>query len=82
VDKFDSTGTVFYWQSQKRTTPSSARGRELINHLQNGVSVHLFVRQHKMSVNGESAPFRYYGPVKYLRHTGSAPMNFEWAIAE
>jgi len=66
--------TTFHWQSQNSTTPESKRGRELINHQNLGLSVHLFVRENKLR-NGKSAPFIYYGPVEYKSHTGSAPMS-------
>lgn len=80
VDRFDDTGRKFYWQSQNATTPTGARGRELINHVANGVSVHLFVRESKMSSPGISGAFRYYGRVTYATHAGSAPINFEWTL--
>lgn len=65
---------TFHWQSQNATTPTSSRGRGLIDHQRNGWRIHLFVREHKLS-NGKSAPFVYHGPVRYLRHEGSGPMN-------
>lgn len=80
VDRFDSDGRIFHWQSQNATTPTSARGRELIHHASNGVSVHLFVRESKLASGGTSAPFRYYGRVMYRSHTGSAPINFYWTL--
>ncbi|NVK41149.1 MAG: DUF3427 domain-containing protein [Oceanospirillaceae bacterium] len=69
----------FHWQSQNSTTPESKKGRELINHEQLGLQVHLFVGDHKL-LNNKAAPFRYYGPVRYVRHSGSAPMNIEWEL--
>jgi hypothetical protein len=71
--------TTFHWQSQNSTTPESKRGKELIEHLQMGISVHLFVRERKLSGN-KAAPFTYYGPVTYARHKGSAPMSIEWRV--
>lgn len=70
----------FHWQSQNSTTPSSKRGRALIEHDVKGVAVHLFAREHKL-VAGKAAPFRYYGPVRYLSHTGSGPMSIEWELS-
>ena len=66
--------TTFHWQSQNSTTPDNKRGRELINHKELGLSVHLFVRQNKLK-NGKASPFTYYGPVNYQRHEGSGPMS-------
>ena len=69
----------FHWQSQNSTTPQSKRGRELIEHEQRGIVIHLFVREHKLA-GGKAAPFRYYGPVHYLSHQGSAPMSIVWEL--
>ena len=70
---------TFHWQSQNQTTPESKRGRELINHQQSGVDIHLFVREHKMA-GRTAAPFRYYGPVIYQSHKGSAPMSVTFKL--
>lgn len=70
---------TFHWQSQNSTTPDSKRGRELIEHKRRDISVHLFVREHKLAA-GKAAPFRYYGPVRYQRHEGSEPMSVVWQL--
>ena len=64
----------FHWQSQNSTKPESSKGKGIIEHARSGWSIHLFVREHKLS-NGKGAPFVYYGPVHYVRHEGSGPMN-------
>jgi SOS-response transcriptional repressor LexA len=69
----------FHWQSQNSTTPESKKGRALIDHESKGTQVHLFVRDHKL-LNGKAAPFRYYGQVTYLNHSGRAPMSIEWEV--
>lgn len=69
----------FYWQSQNSTTPENKRGRELIDHEKLGIGIHLFIRENKLA-NKKSAPFRYYGPVYYKEHEGSAPMNVIWKV--
>lgn len=65
---------TFHWQSQNATTPVSSRGKGIIDHERNGWRIHLFVREHKLR-NGKAAPFTYHGPVQYVRHDGSGPMN-------
>ena len=65
---------TFHWQSQNSTTPQSSKGKGIIDHARNGWTIHLFVREHKLS-NGKSAPFTYHGPVQYVRHEGSGPMD-------
>jgi len=69
----------FHWQSQNATTPQSKRGRELIDHRRLAIEVHLFVRENKLS-GGKAAPFKYYGPVDYEKHEGSAPMSVIWRL--
>jgi superfamily II DNA or RNA helicase/SAM-dependent methyltransferase/SOS-response transcriptional repressor LexA len=65
---------TFHWQSQNATTPHSKRGREIIEHEKRGISLHLFVRDAKLS-GGKAAPFTYHGRARYRSHTGSAPMS-------
>lgn len=65
---------TFHWQSQNSTTPQSSKGKGIIEHARLGWSIHLFVREHKLS-NGKGAPFVYHGRAHYVRHEGSAPMS-------
>lgn len=65
---------TFHWQSQNATSPESKRGREIIQHQELGISIHLFVRQQKLAA-GEGAPFVYFGKVRYRSHSGSKPMS-------
>lgn len=65
---------TFQWSSQKSTTPESKRGQEIIEHERLGITLHLFVRETKLS-GGKAAPFTYFGKARYKAHSGSAPMN-------
>jgi len=65
---------TFHWQSQNTTTPSSKKGREIIEHVARGIAIHLFVREEKLAA-GKGSPFIYHGQAMYLSHSGSAPMN-------
>ncbi len=65
---------TFEWSTQNATTPESKRGREIVGHEALGISLHLFVRETKLS-NGKAAPFTYFGKARYKTHTGSAPMS-------
>ena len=71
--------TSFHWQSQNATTPSSKRGREIIDHTKLGLSINLFIRDSKLR-NGKAAPFVYHGAVKYKSHAGSGPMSVVFEI--
>lgn len=70
---------TFHWQSQNSTTPNGKRGRELIEHATRGIAIHLFVRESKLA-GGKAARFTYHGPVRYLQHSGSAPMSVIFAV--
>lgn len=70
---------TFHWQSQNATTPASKRGREIIEHERLGLSIHLFVRETKLT-GGKAAPFQYCGPVRYKEHRGSAPMSVVFEV--
>ncbi|MNG16687.1 hypothetical protein D3C84_1006240 [compost metagenome] len=69
----------FHWQSQNATTPSSKRGKEIIEHEKLGIGIHLFVREHKVE-NGKGAPFTYHGKVRYRSHSGSGPMSVVFGL--
>ncbi|MCG4454970.1 DUF3427 domain-containing protein [Pseudomonas sp. MMS21-TM103] len=69
----------FHWQSQNATTPSSKRGKEIIEHEKLGISIHLFVRENKVE-NGKGAPFTYHGKVRYRSHSGSGPMSVVFGL--
>jgi SOS-response transcriptional repressor LexA len=65
---------TFHWQSQNSTSPSSKRGREIIEHQRLGIAIHLFVREARLA-GGTAARFVYFGPVTYRSHSGSEPMS-------
>ncbi|MCK0154031.1 DUF3427 domain-containing protein [Alcanivorax sp. S6407] len=72
--------STFHWQSQRSVAPEHKKGREIINHKELGISVHLFVRENKLE-NGKAAPFTYYGTVDYQKHEGSKPMSVVFKLA-
>ena len=72
--------STFHWQSQNSTTPSNKRGRDIIEHEQKGLTIHLFVRESKLQ-NGKGAPFVYHGAVRYVSHIGSSPMSVVLSLA-
>lgn len=72
---------TFHWQSQNSTSPSSKKGKDILEHDVNGVGIHLFVRESKLE-NGKGAPFVYHGKVQYQSHTGSSPMSVIFKLTE
>lgn len=71
----------FHWQTQNKTGPEGKRGREIIQHERLGISLHLFVRDHKLE-NGKAAPFVYHGRVLYQSHAGSRPMSVSFQLVD
>lgn len=69
----------FQWSSQNSTTPESKRGQEIIHHEKRGITLHLFVRETKLS-GGKAAPFMYCGKARYKTHSGSAPMSVVFEV--
>lgn len=69
----------FHWQSQNSTDPNSEKGKGIINHVENGSDIHLFVRKNKLE-GKTAAPFIYCGKLIYQKHTGSKPMSVEWRL--
>ncbi|MGK5027138.1 DUF3427 domain-containing protein [Janthinobacterium sp. RB2R34] len=71
---------TFHWQSQNSTSPTNKKGRDIIEHAQRGLAIHLFVREFKLD-SGKGAPFVYHGQVSYVSHTGSSPMSVVFSLA-
>ena len=70
---------LFHWQSQSTTSDTSPTGKRYINHVLNRSTVLLFVRE-KKKLNGLACPYYFLGPVTYVSHEGSKPMNIIWKL--
>jgi len=70
----------FHWQSQNSTKPTTKKGFNLINHIDSGWGIHLFIRENGKLSNGKAAPFVYYGLVAYVSHSGSGPMSVIFSL--
>lgn len=73
---------LFHWQSQSITTPESSTGQRYIQHQSMGYQPLLFAREQKKLPNKLTEPFRYLGPVDYVRHEGSKPMSIVWKLQQ
>lgn len=73
--------SIFQWESQAATSPTSQVGQRYINHKERGTSFHLFVREWKIDPEtGATMPYMYFGPANYLSHEGSKPIRFRWKL--
>src|SRR5208283_2864277 len=60
---------VFVWSSQLSTSPERKKGREILDALETGKSIELWMRR-----KGSDLAFTYLGRVVPLGHEGSEPM--------
>lgn len=70
---------LFHWQSQSTTSEESPTGKRYQSRRKNTGHVLLFVRERK-SDNYGAQPFVFLGPVHYVQHQGSKPMNVTWKL--
>jgi len=73
--------TLFHWESQSTTTATSRTGQRYINHEAMGTNILLFSRDHKTTVFGSGAPYRFFGPLTYRSHEGERPMAMTWDLS-
>lgn len=73
---------IFHWQSQNKTAPESPIGISYIKHREIKKALLLFVREEKKDTYGFTSPYYFLGPVDYLSHNGSKPMNINWELHE
>lgn len=77
-DKFIST-RQFQWDSPAGCTPSSKQGIDIINHIKNGIRLHLFVRKFR-ELDGVIEPYVYIGKGDVLSYEGTKPINFQLSL--
>ena len=74
------TENLFHWQSQNSAKPDSPKGLSYINHVKEGKTILLFVREKNVDENGITMAYVYLGPAKYVSHEGSQPMSIKWLL--
>jgi superfamily II DNA or RNA helicase/diadenosine tetraphosphate (Ap4A) HIT family hydrolase/HKD family nuclease len=74
VDAFESP-TTFTWSSQSTTSPDSKRGREVLDALETGMQLHLWVRE-----DSTAREFEYCGLVAPITHEGSRPIQVRFRL--
>ncbi|MGB0942183.1 MAG: DUF3427 domain-containing protein [Marinomonas sp.] len=73
--------TLFHWQTQNNTRPTSGRGLGYINQKAEKKTFLLFVREQAKDENGRTMGFVNFGPVSFVKYEGSQPMNITWKLA-
>lgn len=74
VDHFEGPDTMV-WSSQSSTGPEGKRGREVLEALDTGTQIHLWVRKRK-----PDNAFTYCGLVVPISHEGSKPMSVRFRL--
>ncbi|WP_341719253.1 DUF3427 domain-containing protein [Micromonospora sp. FIMYZ51] len=75
------TETLFQWESQSATSSASPTGQRYIHHVEQGSTVHLFVRETRIPDRDLGAPaYLYAGPMTYQEHSGDRPMRIVWRL--
>jgi hypothetical protein len=70
---------LFHWQSQSTTSIESRTGKRYIHHAERFHSILLFVRE-DWNRAGLTMPYTFLGPIEYVSHQGSRPMNIVWRL--
>lgn len=70
---------LFHWESQSRTRAGSSTGQRYQSPPSDW-QILLFVRRARKDERGETRPFMYLGPVRYVSHEGERPMAITWQL--
>lgn len=82
-DDYAISKSLFHWQSQNATSPTSATGRRYIETSENSDhKIYLCVRENKLAANNVAAPFYFLGEVYIEDYSGSKPMSIVWHLKE
>jgi len=74
--------SLFHWQTQSNTKPSTKKGRRHILHKEKGITPLLFIRNHKKDERRQTEPYFFVGPVELMKWEGSQPMDIVWKVEE
>jgi superfamily II DNA or RNA helicase len=81
-DDYAINEDLFHWQSQNRTSPKSPTGQGYILQKSLERTILLFVREAKKDEFGFTMAYHFLGPVEYVKHKGSRPMNITWKLEQ
>jgi len=74
--------SLFHWQTQSNTKPSTKKGQRHIQHKEKGITPLLFIRNHKKDERRQTEPYFFVGPVELQKWEGSQPMDIVWKVKE
>ncbi len=79
-EDFAISEDTFHWQTHNAAGPDTVRGRNYIEHEQNGRQILLFVRERNTDEFGNAMGSVFLGKVKLIDYSGSKPMNIKWKL--
>ena len=71
---------LFHWESQNSTRPETKTGKRYLLKRSSENPVLLFVRHSRSGKGGVTEPYFFAGPMKYVGHQGSRPMQITWRL--
>ncbi|WP_020404564.1 DUF3427 domain-containing protein [Gracilimonas tropica] len=74
--------TLFHWQTQSNTKPTTKKGIRHLEHRQKGITPLLFIRNQRQDERRETQPYFFVGPVELNQWEGSQPMDIVWKVEE
>lgn len=72
--------TLFHWETQNSTSPSTPTGRRYIEQVGRDTNVILFVRGCRKGDRGETLPYHCLGRAFYRSHESERPMKILWEL--
>ncbi|MEO7176216.1 MAG: DUF3427 domain-containing protein, partial [Saprospiraceae bacterium] len=81
-DDYAVTESLFHWQSQNATSPSSGKGLSYLNHLSDKKRILLFIREKAKDEFGNTMGYVFVGDGQLRDHYGSKPMSINWELSE
>jgi hypothetical protein len=70
---------LLHWESQSNTTQASNTGQNLIEHIERGYTILIFVRDVKKR-DGITVPYTYLGPAEKVSYQNERPIQFVWRL--
>ncbi len=81
-DDYAINETLFHWQSQNSTTPTSDKGKSYIEQEKSGKVILLFVRESKEDAHKFTQGYVFLGPANFVEYEGAKPMSIKWELNE
>jgi len=74
--------TLFHWQTQNSARPELGRGLSYIQHMEQGKTILLFVREQNENEFKNTMSYVFIGKAKLNDFYGSKPMSITWQLSE